>query len=305
MAPQLAWIGVGNMGRGMCKNLVEKAKLSDPLILYNRTTKHATDLSSKIGHSIVANSIEEAVSKADIIFICLSNDDAVITTIETALKGDVKGKLFVDASTIHPKSTTQITKAIEAQGGTFVAMPVFGATPMAESGQLICVLAGNGNEVEKVKPYCVGVMGRAIIDLSNEAPSQATALKVIGNTFILQMVEALGEGHTIAEKSGLGAANLHKFIELFFPGPYTAYSNRMLSGDYYNRDMPLFSASNARKDAGHALKLASDAGARMRAVEMIDDHLKTVEELKGGDKGDIAGIYGAVRVESGLKFENQ
>ena len=42
----------------------------------------------------------------------------------------------------------------------------------------------------------------------------------------------------------------------------------------------------------------------MRAVELIDQHLADVEKEKG-DKGDIAGIYGAIRMESGLPYENQ
>jgi inosine/xanthosine triphosphate pyrophosphatase family protein len=59
---------------------------------------------------------------------------------------------------------------------------------------------------------------------------------VIGNTFILNMVETLSEGHVVAEKSGLGVDNLHQFIETMFPGPYTAYSTRLRQGDYYKRE---------------------------------------------------------------------
>ena len=42
----------------------------------------------------------------------------------------------------------------------------------------------------------------------------------------------------------------------------------------------------------------------MKAVEVADAHLQAVKAEKG-TKGDIAGIYGAVRLESGLKYENQ
>lgn len=81
---------------------------------------------------------------------------------------------------------------------------------MADSGQLVCVLAGPADAVDKVKPYTKGVMGRAIIDFGGQPQGKATLLKVIGNTFILQMVEALSEGLTVAEKSGLGTDNLHQ-----------------------------------------------------------------------------------------------
>jgi 3-hydroxyisobutyrate dehydrogenase-like beta-hydroxyacid dehydrogenase len=295
----------GNMGRGMCKNLVEKGKLSKPLIIYNRTQKRADNLSSSLGQgkAKVAATIEEAVKNSDIIFTCVADDNAIKETIESALKTNVKGKLFVDCSTVHPDTTNGLAKKIIEAGGEFVASPVFGAPAMADSGQLVCVLAGPASAVDKVKPYTTGVLGRANIDLSDEPYGKATLLKVIGNTFILSMVETLSEGHTVAEKTGLGTDNMHKFIETMFPGPYTAYSNRMRSGDYYKREDPLFAVDLARKDARHAIELAKEAGCRMKNVEVADSHLVGVKEEMGA-RGDIAGIYGAVRKEGGLPFGN-
>lgn len=51
------------------------------------------------------------------------------------------------------------------------------------------------------------------------------------------------------------------------------------------------------------MDLAKNAGVRMRDVEVADAHLEAVQK-RMGSKGDIAGIYGAVRQESGLDFEN-
>jgi 3-hydroxyisobutyrate dehydrogenase-like beta-hydroxyacid dehydrogenase len=117
------------------------------------------------------------------------------------------------------------------------------------------------------------------------------------------MVEALSEGHVLAEKSGLGVENLHSFIEVMFPGPYTAYSNRLKSGDYYKREEPAFMARLAKKDYGHAKSLAEKAGVQTKGLDAAGKHLQDVID-HAGDKGDIAGVYGAVRKESGLKFEN-
>ena len=287
----------------MCKNLIKKGDLSTPLIIFNRTTKRAHDFSSKLGHSIVASSIEDAVSKSDIIFICLGDDAAVKDTINHIVKADIKGKLLVDCSTVHPDTTKHISEAIEGQGGSFVACPVFGAPAMAEAGQLVCVLAGKKEEVEKVKPYCKGVMGRANIDFAGQEPNKATLLKVIGNTFILSMIETISEGMVVAEKTGLGVEDLHQFIQTMFPGPYVAYSNRLKSGDYHTREEPLFAVDLARKDARHAQALANRAGVTMKNVELADGYLKVCEEHMGA-RGDIAGIYGGKRVEAGMKFEN-
>ena len=224
--------------QGMCKSLVEKGDLDKPLIVFNRTLQRAQDLSNNLpsGKSTVASDISNAVARSDIIFTCVGDDAAIRDTIATALRGYVKGKLFVDCSTVHPDTTTTLGKDIESQGADFVACPVFGAPAMADSGQLICVLAGPAASVDKVKPYCQGVLGRANIDLSGQSVGKATLLKVIGNTFILNMVETLSEGHALAEKSGLGNQNLHQFVELMFPGPYTMYSGRLMSGDYHKRE---------------------------------------------------------------------
>ena len=59
----------------------------------------------------------------------------------------------------------------------------------------------------------------------------------------------------------------------------------------------------ARKDVGHVLELAEKTGTKLKAAEVADQHLKEVKEHMG-ERGDLAGIYGAVRKESGLKFEN-
>ena len=97
---------------------------------------------------------------------------------------------------------------------------------------------------------------------------------------------------------------MHKFIEVMFPGPYVAYSNRMMNGDYYLRDEPLFHVDLARKDARHAQKVATDSGTRMRIVELADEYLQGVQK-EAADNGDIAGIYGAKRKEAGLPYGNQ
>jgi 3-hydroxyisobutyrate dehydrogenase-like beta-hydroxyacid dehydrogenase len=289
----------------MCANLVSKGKLDKPLILYNRTQKRSDDLSAKIGSdkTKVASTISEAVKDSDIIFICVGDDAAVNDTVDTILKEDVKSKLIVDCSTVHPDTTNALEKKITSAGAQFVGMPVFGAPAMADAGSLVCVAAGASSAVEKVLPYTDNVMGRATINFSSQPAGNATLLKVIGNTFILNMVNQLSEGHVLAEKSGLGVDNLHNFISTMFPGPYTAYSQRMLQGDYYKRDEPLFHIDLARKDARHAKALADESGTSVKGLDVARARLDGVKEHLG-DKGDIPSVYGAVRKESGLEFEN-
>lgn len=123
----------------MCKNLVEKGNLEKPLILYNRTKKRSGDLAASLpaGKTEVVDTIEEGVKKADIIFTIVSNDAAVKEAIATILQSDVKGKLIVECSTIHPDTTKQVAQDVLAKGAEFVASPVFGAPAAAEAGMLV------------------------------------------------------------------------------------------------------------------------------------------------------------------------
>ncbi|CUS06837.1 unnamed protein product, partial [Tuber aestivum] len=332
--PQLSWIGLGNMGRiealisvracgptradisvqGMIRNIVAKANLEAPPVVFNRSVQRSEELQTSLGGPdklSIAGSIEDAVSQSDVIFTSLAGDASVVEVIDKALgcPNGVKDKLFVETSTILPSTTNALAEKVRSAGGEFVAAPVFGAPAMADSGKLVVVLAGPSAAVDRVTPYCEGIIGRATIILRDRDPGTATLLKVTGNTFVLAMVEALAEGHVFAEKSGLGPHVLHSFIEAMFPGPVTAYSARMMGGDYM-RDQPLFSVDLARKDANHALNLAEGAGVDLKIVKVVRAHL---EELRteAGPTGDLPGqltmcprIYGVVRKESGLDFSN-
>jgi len=116
-------------------------------------------------------------------------------------------------------------------------------------------------------------------------------------------VEALAEGHVFAEKTGLGPDVLHTFLEAMFPGPFAAYSTRMMGGDYM-REQPLFSVDLARKDANHAVNLADEVGVDLQIVKVARAHLEELEK-EAGPTGDLPGIYGVVRKESGLDFSNR
>lgn len=288
----------------MTKNIVEKGNLTSPLLLYNRSVSRTTELSKKLGSdkTEVVENLVDGVAKADVIFTCLANDAAVQQTIATILEADVKGKLLVECSTIHPDTTEAVAKAVVAGGADFVAAPVFGAPPAADAGMLVGVLAGPAASVAKARPWFKGVTAKAEIDMSDKPYGKASALKVLGNSCILAMVEQLAEAHVVAEKSGLGSDALQQFADNVFGGPYAAYSTRMRTGDYHRREEPLFGVDLARKDAAHAKALADSVGARLKATEIADDYLAKVQE-HSGSKGDIAGMYGAARVDAGLKFE--
>lgn len=180
---------------------------------------------------------------------------------------------------------------------------------MADVGGLIVVPAGTQASIAKARPFLEGVVAKQSIDLSGGSGAdidvgKASTMKVIGNTFILNTVGVLAEALVAAETSGLGVAPLKEWLDLFAPGPFAKYADRMIGGDYYQREEPLFAVDLARKDLRHAYGIAEGGGQRMRNVEVTDSLLEEVKEERG-ESGDIAAVYGVVRKRAGLGFENQ
>lgn len=95
------------------------------MIVFNRTRRRAEEVQAQLpsGSIHIAESIQEAVVLSDIIFTCLSDDDAVRQVLETALECSPKGKLFVECSTIHPQETKALAELVLQRGARFVACP--------------------------------------------------------------------------------------------------------------------------------------------------------------------------------------
>lgn len=93
--------------------------------------------------------------------------------------GNIRGKTFVDTSTVHPNTAVQSSEKLTNAGASFIASPVFGANAMAASGKLIFALAGPKAVTDLVKPLVLNVMGRSIIELGEDV-SKSSMLKIAG-----------------------------------------------------------------------------------------------------------------------------
>ena len=112
--------------QGMVRNLIGKAHLDRPLIISNRNPQRAIDLQTTLDPTkeqiVVASNFTGAVEIADIIFTCLADDDAVTQTVDEVSRAtNIKDKLFVDCSTVHPDTTDRLADVFAKAGAEFVA----------------------------------------------------------------------------------------------------------------------------------------------------------------------------------------
>ncbi|KAH8656874.1 6-phosphogluconate dehydrogenase [Ilyonectria robusta] len=301
---QLGWIGLGSMGIGMSHNLQSHLATSGaPALLYTNRTLSRGDALKENG-AVPIETVEELASKSDIIFSCVSNDQVLQDTARGIIaSGSLKGKVYVDCSTVHPDTSKAVANQIAEAGGEFVAAPVFGASPMAAAGKLIFVTAGPTSATDKIAPYLNGVMGRSVISMGTDV-SKSSLLKIAGNICVISFMEVLSEAHVFAEKTGLGSQVLEAMIADMFGPTMESYSKRITTGLYAPApsEKAGFDVQLAVKDAKHALKCAADAGTKLEVSELALKHMQEARVLEPERPLDSSSMYGAIRKEAGLDF---
>ncbi len=178
---RLGWIGLGSMGNAMAKNIHAylQSQCGTSLRFYNRTASRGDALEALGGERCA--SVSELATRCDIIFISASDDAAVESIVEQIISSGsgLANKIVVDTTTIHPNTTKGVSEKLGAHGAQFAAMPVFGATPVAEQGKLLVAFAGSENVYETIAPFLKDVIAREVLLVGKE-PEKATLLKTTG-----------------------------------------------------------------------------------------------------------------------------
>ncbi|KAI5366567.1 putative 6-phosphogluconate dehydrogenase, NADP-binding, 6-phosphogluconate dehydrogenase, domain 2 [Septoria linicola] len=304
---KVGWIGLGEMGRYMASNLhTHLQKIgARPLVYTNRTLTRGSDLEASGAQP--KQSVAEVVQSSDITFSCISNDTVLIDTVQSFINsGDVRGKILCDSSTVHPDTSAAVAEDLRKAGASFVAAPVFGASPMAKAGKLIFSVAGPAAARKAISPYLKDVMGKAVIDLGEDV-SKSSMLKINGNILVVSFMEVIAEAHVFAEKTGLGSEVLENLIGENFGPVLHSYSKRLTSGAYAPSPTQKagFDVNLSIKDAKHALNCADAAGVKLPVSSVALENMQAAKkfgEEQGGRAMDSSSMYGILRQMGGLDF---
>lgn len=271
---KLGFIGLGNMGHPMAKNL-EKAGFQ--LSVYNRTIDKANDFKEK---STVNNSIKDLVQNSDIIFTMLTNDIAVRAVYEEIFASDIHGKLFVDMSTISPEASNDIASAVKIKEGSFIDAPVAGSTKPAADGTLIIMVGGSKKDVERAEPY-LQKLGKTIKHLGENGKGIAAKLSV--NYFLSTLYQGLAETVLFSDKLGIERKDMLDIINESASGSgATKVKTPLLINDNYE---PAFGLDLMLKD----ILLANKAGADYPLSKTLIETYQSAHDA-GFGKDDVIGI---------------
>src|ERR1700691_891404 len=215
---KLAFIGAGNMGSPMARNLL---RAGHRVTVYNRTRAHAEPL--RQDGAPLADSPADAARDADAVVTMLAEDQAVEQAVQSFVETLAPGALHIGMSTISVACSRLLAELHAARGQVYVAAPVFGRPEAAAAAKLWIVAAGPAGSGARCQPV-FDALGRGTSVVGTD-PWLANAVKVSGNFLIAAALESLGEAFALVRKSGVDAL---QFLEII----NNALFNSPLYGGY-------------------------------------------------------------------------
>ena len=199
MAIKIAFIGLGVMGFPMAGHL---ANAGYDITVFNRTQSKAQAwLKTYSGRSEPTPS--SAAENADVIFICVGNDDdlrAVVCGEHGILASAKKDCVLVDHTTASADVARELAQLCVTKGINFLDAPVSGGQAGAENGQLTIMLGGEKASFERISPI-IEVYARFSRLLGPVGSGQLA--KMMNQICIAGVVQGLAEALHFGQNAGM------------------------------------------------------------------------------------------------------
>lgn len=278
MKARIGFVGVGLMGHGMAKNLVEKGF---PLkVMAHRNRKPVDDLRKRGAKE--ATSVANLVDATDIIILCVTGTPQVEDLVyrkDGLLALARKGTIIIDTSTSEPASTAKIYADFKKKGITFVDAPLARTPVEAEQGRLNTLVGADAKTFKAIKPvleaYCENIF--------HIGPSCAGhKIKLINNFFAIGTMALIAEAYTTCVKVGLDPK---KFVELVGKGAVNSNMFQMVAGGAAEGDFTRmkFAIANGYKDATYYNRMIDEEQIVGPLAATVQQSLKHANALGFGE----------------------
>lgn len=261
---RIGFIGVGLMGHGMAKNLVEKGWPVTVLGHRNRTP--VEDLKSR--GAAEATSPKDLASHCDVVVLCVTGSlqvEAVINGPDGFASAGSK-LLVIDCSTSEPASTMRLATELTAKGITLIDAPLSRTPADAQAGTLDVMVGGAPEAVARARPILEAFAGRII---ETGPTGTGHTMKLLNNFISLGYAALYSEALALGAKAGLTVKVFDSVLRggRMDCGFYQTFFKYVVEGD---RNAHKFTLNNALKDTtylaafANALGLANPMGAAVR-----------------------------------------
>jgi 3-hydroxyisobutyrate dehydrogenase len=275
--------GLGAMGAAIAARLIE---VGHQVTVWNRTADKAKPL-AEAGARIAGSPAEVAAASEAVITILTDGKaiDDVYNGANGLLSGDVKGKLFIEMSTVAPKVETDLAPKVRGKGAALVECPVGGSTAPARKGQLLGLMGAEPADAARAKP----ILDQLCRKVEHCGPiGTGAAIKLSINLPLMVAWQAYGEAFSIARSVGWTPERLlGLFVESNGANNALRMRAEMIVKMFEGKDPgpTTFSIANGVKDLRTMVATGESLGADMRATKAALSGFEdaTAHGIGGGD----------------------
>ncbi len=291
----IGFIGVGLMGHGMAKNIVEKGyRLT---VMGHRNRAPVEDLMKR--GAAEAKTPAEVARASTIVFICVTGSpevEAVVRGPEGLCAGLSPGSIVVDCSTSDPTSTAALAAELAGIGVSLVDAPLSRTPKEAWEGTLDTMVGASDADFARLKPVLETWAGRVI---HIGGPGDGHKMKLLNNFIAMGYAALYSEALALARKVGITPQRFDSVIRggRMDCGFYQTFMKWTLERD---RDAHKFTLRNAYKDMRYLESMAN-------AVELPNPMGNAVKSsyalavAAGGAEDYVPMLATAVAKRSGVK----
>ena len=276
MQKAIGFIGLGIMGFSMAGHLATKGhKVS----VFNRSLKKSKEWIKK-HNGTLCKSLSELAESAEVIILCVGNDDDVKNIIngDDGIINYLKpGTILIDHTTTSAELPIELNRSLHLKKVSFLDAPVSGGQAGAESGILSVMVGGNKESYKDIKEI-IGTYSKFIKYMGESGSGQLT--KMVNQICIAGLIQALAEGINFSDAVGL---NTKDVIEVISKGAAQSWQmeNRWetMINDEYNHG---FAVDLMRKDLDIVLKKAEKNNIPVDITKIVNDYYKDIQKAGGG-----------------------
>ena len=277
-------IGVAGLGRMGAAIATRLRQVGHTITVWNRSVDKTKALAD--AGAGVANSPAELAGKVDVVITIITDAaaiDAVYSGPSGLLAGDVKGKLFIEMSTVRPEAEVVLAAKVRAKGAAFVECPVGGTTGPALQGKLIGLMGAEPADAARAKP----ILDQLCRRLEHCGPVGAgMTMKLTINMPLMIYWQALGEALALCKPLGLDPERVIDLLADTSGGPNVLKARgpvvaKLLRGG--DSGLVTFDLASSLKDVRTML---AEGKARGIDLPLVAATLACFEEATGKGLGD-------------------
>ena len=251
---KVGFIGLGIMGRPMCKNLL---KAGYEVVAFTPNSKDALADVVACG-AVAAESNADVAAKCEVVITMVPNSPHVRAAVlgeKGILEGAQPGLTIIDMSSIAPLESKAIAEECEKKGVNILDCPVSGGEPKAISGTLSIMCGGPKALFEKYKDVLLA-MGASAVHCG-EGHGAGNTVKLANQIIVAANIAACAEAYSLSTMAGVDPRQVFNAIRGGLAGSTVmdAKVPMMMAGDFkpgFRIDLHIKDLNNAL-DTGHGL----------------------------------------------------